>query len=247
MKRALLLPSLLILPLLAGCVQPRPEPVLNLSTLACDPEIRTEKALVPTIVNKMDGSEFDFFERLSLPRLLTVDVRPEIACVDVDGQKATYAVIALPDAPAPYKVTVRSVAIEGRLWAPTARVFDEARQVTREFAFDRFFPFEGSYEIEVYPRGGERYLVLKSDLSQIARLNTQEATLTRTETVSSIRFREVCHGKGRKRRCHDESYTDYDYISVPYRGLVKYQYAHDGRITAAIRYVEPKNIPPDQL
>jgi hypothetical protein len=163
MKTASLLPVLLLFTLVAGCTPERPPPVLNLSGVTCDSDIQLDKALAVPAVNRPKETAFDALEKLSLSTELKVDIRPETSCVDIAGEKASYLVLSLPTVRTPYRITLNSEVLDGRVWALTARLFDEGRQSTREFSFDRFFAFDGSFQIEIYPKPSERYLVLKSD------------------------------------------------------------------------------------
>ena len=156
--RALAAAAVLIL---GACALPAQPPLLTLGSRQCD--------AAPVL----DGA-------VAVPlrdRVAVAYGEASHCLLSADSQRLTYAVFRLPDAPAPYSVTVTSLAKQGVLVSPRLSVLDGNGAVTRSLAPGDFREsLEGLRAgLRIVPR--ERYLVAVADPARLGQMVTLRMSL----------------------------------------------------------------------
>ena len=164
--RSKLLPLLAALAL-AGCetTQPGPPPIVQIAPSNCSdgPSLARAQPL-----------PFDA-EGKKKPERVTIDTGSP--CIERDGAKSLYRILALPAPGEPYMVTLRSLPGQNSIFAPQLALLDaegaETRRIDRESLLFRGQALSAVLRI----RDEERYLVIASDPQMvgqdIARLSGQ--------------------------------------------------------------------------
>lgn len=136
---------------LAGCaVQHVEPPALTLGGRVCAAQPDLGLALVLTLKPK---------DNVALESVFG----PTTPCVGPADAGATYAVVALPEWPEDYILSVTSIPVGVAIVAPRVQVLDASGKPVREIPHDRF-SFHGTSlyaGLRIHP--GERYLLVSSD------------------------------------------------------------------------------------
>jgi hypothetical protein len=158
MTRFRLGPVLLLLGM-AGCAPAAEPPLTSLGDRACDAQPFTGDA-IPVPFDSGSGATARFG---ATTRCL---VLPDAARPG-GVAKVTYAAFRLPDAPAPYAVTVASLPTLGTVVPPRLAVLDEAGRVTRTVALDGFQSGLFGFRTGLRIQPGERTVVVEADPARI--------------------------------------------------------------------------------
>jgi hypothetical protein len=97
----------------------------------------------------------------------TVELGDDAACLEAGGARSAYAVFRLPDADAPYVVTVTSEPRGGTLFAPRLMVLDAAGAVRRELPRAAFMFHGMALQAGFRAQPADRYLVVASDPASV--------------------------------------------------------------------------------
>lgn len=155
---------------LAACVAPKVDPpALTLGERSCAAQPDLAGALVLTLKPKDNVAVESVFG-------------PTTPCFGPAGAAGTYAVMALPDWPEDYIVSVTSIPMGVAIVAPRVQLLDASGKPMREIPHDRF-SFHGTSlyaGLRVHP--GERYLLVSSDPAAIGHNMSQIVSSTMAAT-----------------------------------------------------------------
>ncbi|MDO8838507.1 MAG: MalM family protein [Parvibaculum sp.] len=146
------LPALAALAL-AGCetTQPGPPPIVQIAPSNCSESPSLARA---------QSLPFDAEDKKK-PERVTIDAGSP--CIERDGAKSLYRILALPAPGEPYMVTLRSLPGQNSIFAPQLALLDaegaETRRIDREALLFRGQALSAVLRI----RDEERYLVIASD------------------------------------------------------------------------------------
>lgn len=236
--RFLLLSALLSV--LAGCA-PRAELTIDPTKLtACGPQIDFSKAAQVPAVNEPGGASSPQLAKEAPPP-------PEQKCLEENGQNLAYTVLALPQGNAPYKLTIKSDIRSDLAWRPKVRLFDTSHRQMREIAPT---DFNGKSEAGYSPLGRyadnwlqlditppqEGYAVLITDQEALGTKQQYAGLVTEYKWVTNTKSVEECSGKGANQKCRTKQVETSDFESVLVPGIVSYNHAPGGKVSANIRY-----------
>lgn len=220
------LAALPLLLLLAACGKGPPQPVTSLADQACPIGANKSRPLVPAEFDKPGGGGAS--AALFNSRFTTIDIRADISCAEINGTKTTIAIVNLPDYSSPYKLLLSTVMIRtGAVWPPMIEVQDADRKTLRTIPFDSFNQVNDTFLIALYPKPGDRFLFLRTDVSKLGNTGTYLGTVAGAPTI-------VVPING---------------VYVPIPGTpdtqedMQYRFAHNGVIRAAIHYIDAKDVP----
>lgn len=147
------LSCLCVAAVLAGCQATAPDlaPLVQIAPVSCSAE--------PDIA-RAHPLPFDA-EKKAEPARLTIEEKSP--CLDEDGTKSLYEVIALPDISYPIIVTVRSLPSTSGILAPRIVLLDKAGKRLRELDREAIHFRGTALTAMLRTRPEERYLVVASD------------------------------------------------------------------------------------
>jgi hypothetical protein len=241
MRKFLLLSSLVLLPLLAGCA-PKAELTIDATKLtACAPQIDFSKAAQVPAVNEPGGAS-------SPQRAKEAPPPPEQKCQEENGQKLAYTVLALPPANAPYEMTIKSDIQRKLAWRPIVRFFDANHRQVKEIAPTAFTGkseagitlltryVDNWLELTFTPEPPATYAVLITDASSLGAQDSYWGLVTDLRWVKYTKSVEDCDGSGANRKCRTKWVETEDLETVVIPGTVAYHFAPGGLVSANIRY-----------
>lgn len=178
---------------------PAPPPILSLAGRTCDAQIALAGA-VPLTLKPKDNVALD------------IVMGATSACLRAGGGAASaYSLVALPEWPEEYLVSVTSIPLGAALFSPRVQVLDAGGKVLREASRERFRFHGTSLQLGLRIRTGDRFLAILSDSATVGQTvsHVMSATLATQSSTGTATF-------------------------MIYRGTesnVELAYAHSGRIS----------------
>lgn len=109
---------------------------------------------------------------------LDITVGTASACLRSGGVASAYAVVALPEWPEEYLVSIISVPLGAALFSPRVQVLDASGKVLREVERDRFRFHGTALQLGLRVRAGDRFLAVISDPTTVGQKVSQVTSAT---------------------------------------------------------------------
>ncbi len=175
--------------LLSGCAHAPPPPMLSISQTSCDTSPDMQHA-EPIAYNEKDESS------------ISAQFNEKSTCLQSgSGAKSLYKLYRLPNAQAPYSISIVSVPTEVSVFVPHIAIFDGNGALVREIPRDSLTFRNGNLSALFRSHANDSYLLLASDVDQVGKSSQQILETTRTDMFcAGTAFITVHTGDDRSRQ-----------------------------------------------
>jgi len=152
---------------------PAPAPMLSITQSSCDPTPDMRNT-VPIAYNEKDNAS------------VLAQFDEKSACLQAGpGEKSLYKVYRLPDAQAPYSISIVSVPTGASTFAPRIAILDSRGILLREIARDTLAFRNGRLSALFRSHADDGYLLLASDADMIGKTSQQIVETTKSEMLGT--------------------------------------------------------------